>query len=188
MWFQLLRTEDLDCPLALGTANPRLSWVLASDERDARQAAYEIRAASSAVLLKQDRPDLWHTGRVDAPSQRIAYAGAPLRSRQRVYWQVRIWPGTSPRSMSHGPRSSPVDVTSTAFWPAPSKAGYPFCAIYPLGLTLQSARGVCCGAIDGPSRGLGRYRWAIAGVEMPPETTTSARAARRVLRRNVSGI
>ncbi len=113
MWFQLLRTEDLDCPLALGTANPRLSWVLASDERDARQAAYEIRAASSAVLLKQDRPDLWHTGRVDAPSQRIAYAGAPLRSRQRVYWQVRIWPGTSPRSMSHGPRSSPVDVTST---------------------------------------------------------------------------
>jgi alpha-L-rhamnosidase len=119
MWFQFLRTEDLDCPLALGTATPRLSWVLASDERDAHQVAYEVKAASSAALLKQDQPDLWDTGRIEGQSQAARYAGAPLRSRQRVYWQARVWRGSSPRSMSHRPCSMPVDVTSTALVTSP---------------------------------------------------------------------
>jgi hypothetical protein len=113
MWFLRLRTEDLDCPLALGTVNPRLSWVLGSDERGAGQAAFQVSAASDPALL--ERPDLWDTGRVDAPVQRVTYDGAPLRSRQRVYWQVRVWAATMVTSPVQWFETGPL---SAADWPA----------------------------------------------------------------------
>lgn len=59
--------------------------------RGARQAAYQIRAAATpAGLAAGDL--LWDSGRVESDvSAYVAYGGPPLRSGQRVYWQVQIW-------------------------------------------------------------------------------------------------
>ena len=87
-----LRCEYLRNPLGIDGVRPRLSWVLQSSERDQRQIAYEVLAASSPELLSKDTGDLWQSGRVASDqSAQIAYAGKPLSSRQRCFWKVRVW-------------------------------------------------------------------------------------------------
>ncbi len=78
-------------PLGFYDATPVFSWQLSPDGSVQRQSAYQLVAATSADRLP-DRADLWDSGRVE-PSDTIyvAYQGTPLKSRQRVYWQVRYW-------------------------------------------------------------------------------------------------
>ncbi|BET68883.1 glycoside hydrolase family 78 protein [Opitutales bacterium ASA1] len=79
-------------PLGIDVAEPRLSWRVESDERAQVQTAYRILVASSPEALAREEGDLWDTGRIDsADTLHVPYAGAPLRSSQRVYWSVRAW-------------------------------------------------------------------------------------------------
>ncbi len=87
-----LRCEYRVNPLGIDAEKPRLSWLLASPERAQQQTAYEIQAASSLERLKQDRADLWNSGKVTAgESVHIFYAGQPLHTGLRVFWKVRVW-------------------------------------------------------------------------------------------------
>ena len=88
-----LRTEYKVNPLGIDVRQPRLSWELTSAERGVVQAAYQVRVATAPNGL--ERRPLWDSGRVesDASIHRV-YAGPPLQSRQRYYWQVRVWDGT----------------------------------------------------------------------------------------------
>jgi len=90
-----LRTEYLTDPIGVGEARPRLSWKLAAVAEAARglkQSAYQIVAASSQAALEKGAGDVWDSGKV-ASDQTVFvdYAGKPLKSGQRVYWNVRIW-------------------------------------------------------------------------------------------------
>jgi alpha-L-rhamnosidase len=87
-----LRCEYLTNPLGLEVRQPRLSWRLAASARGARQTAYQVRVASDPRHLSAGRGDLWDSGQVasDQSLHRV-YQGAPLASRQRACWQVRIW-------------------------------------------------------------------------------------------------
>ncbi|WGS50629.1 glycoside hydrolase family 78 protein [Paraburkholderia sp. D15] len=77
-------------PLGIDAATPTFSWVIAADQRDQKQTAYQIRVASSPEKL--EKPDLWDSGKVtEDQSQFVPYKGAPLRSRARYFWSVRIW-------------------------------------------------------------------------------------------------
>ncbi|MGW6798307.1 glycoside hydrolase family 78 protein, partial [Streptomyces sp. NPDC055039] len=80
----------------LGTdaAAPLLSWELSGEEgaRDARQSAYQIRAATDPRALTSGRRLLWDTGRVASDrSVAVPYAGPELPPRTRCHWQVRVW-------------------------------------------------------------------------------------------------
>ena len=87
-----LRCEHLDTPMGIEASQPRLSWVLKSDVIGQCQTAYQIMAASSPELLKRERGDLWDTGRrLSNRTANILYEGAPLGSRQRCFWKVRVW-------------------------------------------------------------------------------------------------
>ncbi len=87
-----LRCEYLCNPLGIDVMQPRLSWKLESQWRGQRQTAYEILVASNEELLKDNRADLWNTGKVTSDqSIQIAYSGRPLTSRTRCYWKVRVW-------------------------------------------------------------------------------------------------
>ena len=94
---QTLRIEALRCeyladPLGIDVTKPRLSWTLASDQRGVKQSAYQILVASSAAALAADQGDLWDSGRVSSDeTAHVVYAGAPLASRQRAFWKVRVW-------------------------------------------------------------------------------------------------
>ena len=89
--------DDLRCeyrrdPLGIDVAQPRLSWILQSNERGQRQTAYEICVASTAERLAKDEGDLWQSGRVESDqSNQIVYAGKPPVSHAQCFWKVRVW-------------------------------------------------------------------------------------------------
>ena len=92
-----LRIEDLRCeylkdPLGIDVARPRLSWILQSDQRGQKQTACQVLVASTPEQLAKDQGARWDSGKV--PSNRsvqVVYDGAPLTSRDRCYWKVRVW-------------------------------------------------------------------------------------------------
>ena len=90
-----LRCEYRYNPIGVDVPNPRLSWVLESDEptrRGIRQSAYRIIVSSSLENLKKDNGDLWDTGKVrSSETSQIAYAGKPLKSLTQCWWKVMVW-------------------------------------------------------------------------------------------------
>ncbi len=82
-----LRTEYLVNPLATDETHPRLSWIVESAERGAKQTAYRIVVTSGVAAL-------WDTGKVTSgETVNIVYAGKPLAPSQRCDWKVQIWNG-----------------------------------------------------------------------------------------------
>jgi alpha-L-rhamnosidase len=87
-----LRCEYLVNPLGLDTPQPRLSWIVDSDQRAQTQTAYQLLVASSHVKLDSDRGDRWDTGKVVSDQTiQVPYAGQPLGSGQSCFWKVRVW-------------------------------------------------------------------------------------------------
>jgi len=87
-----LRTEYKENPLGIDSRKPRLSWKIESDARGVMQSAYQIRVARSENDLQGERPVLWDSGRVNSEeSTHRTYDGPELKSRERYYWQVRVW-------------------------------------------------------------------------------------------------
>jgi alpha-L-rhamnosidase len=87
-----LKTEYANNPLGIDTRQPRFSWELLSDQPGQVQTAYEILAARTMEALNADQGDLWSSQVVRSAVQtHVEYAGAHLKSGQRVYWKVRAW-------------------------------------------------------------------------------------------------
>ena len=87
-----LRCEYLGAPCGMDVAQPRLSWQIRSGRRGERQTAYQVLAASSEEGLRDNRGDLWDTGRVASDqSIQVTYGGRALTSRMRCHWKVRVW-------------------------------------------------------------------------------------------------
>jgi alpha-L-rhamnosidase len=87
-----LRTEYLTSPLGIDNVHPRLSWKIISNDRNINQTAYQIKLAKTEEDLKAGKTLLWDTKQVNSnQSVNVEYKGPQLQSRQRVYWQVKIW-------------------------------------------------------------------------------------------------
>ncbi len=87
-----LKTEYVVNPLGLGTRTPRFAWRIESSRRGEQQTAYQVLVATDEAKLAASEGDLWDSGRVASDqSVHVAYAGMPLRSRQKGHWKVRIW-------------------------------------------------------------------------------------------------
>jgi len=87
-----LRCEYRVNPLGIDVTEPRLSWIIESDQRDQKQNAYQILVASSQENLKKGQSDLWDSGKVNSDqSAQVVYKGRKLSSRMRCYWKVRVW-------------------------------------------------------------------------------------------------
>ena len=87
-----LRCEYEADPVGIEVVRPRLSWQMRSSARGQRQTAYQVLVASSEAGLKQNRGDLWDSGKVVSDqSVHVTYAGSPGRSGQRCFWKVRVW-------------------------------------------------------------------------------------------------
>ncbi|MFY0606459.1 MAG: family 78 glycoside hydrolase catalytic domain [Cyclobacteriaceae bacterium] len=86
---QLVVNEGLVNPLGFHSDTPVFSWKLS--KASLAQSAYEIVVASGQDLLLAN-PDLWSSGkRESSQSLYVKYDGAPLNSRDEVFWQVRYW-------------------------------------------------------------------------------------------------
>ncbi|HEY4416555.1 MAG TPA: glycoside hydrolase family 78 protein [Verrucomicrobiae bacterium] len=140
------RCEYLDNPLGIDAAQPRLNWVLASDQRGDKQTAYQILVASSAELLATDKGDLWDSGKVASDeSTQIIYQGQPLDSRQDCFWKVRVWDANgSPGEwgpVAHWQMGLLKKSDWTAQWIQPATPAAPAGQLEIQRATLQNAAG-----------------------------------------------
>lgn len=112
-----LRCEYLKNPLSIDTDRPRLSWIIASDQRAQRQTAFRVLVASSPERLAADQGDLWDSGKVKSEQSVFArYAGTPLASGARCYWKVRIWDRDDVASGWSTPAQFTVGLLSAGDW------------------------------------------------------------------------
>ncbi|MDR0901255.1 MAG: family 78 glycoside hydrolase catalytic domain, partial [Opitutaceae bacterium] len=87
-----LRCEHTVNPLGIDAAAPRFSWRVDTLENGAAQSAYRVLVASSVEKLARGEGDVWDSGRVASRrSAGVAFGGAPLESRARYHWKVRVW-------------------------------------------------------------------------------------------------
>ncbi len=88
---QNLKVEYKINPLGIDVMKPRLSWEIRSDKQNTMQTAYELRCSASESQIQKDENLIWKVKESSDQSIHVPYEGPDLQSRQRVYWQVRIW-------------------------------------------------------------------------------------------------
>ena len=114
-----LRCEYRTNPLGIDIRSPRLSWVIESDRRGEMQTAYQMLVASSPDLLRQDKGDLWDSGKVESGrSTQVEYSGKPLASHQSACWKVKVWDAKGGMAVSKEPASWSMGFSSQAEWKA----------------------------------------------------------------------
>ncbi|MBL7818318.1 MAG: glycoside hydrolase family 78 protein [Saprospiraceae bacterium] len=85
-----LTCEHLVNPLGISERTPRFSWKLESDKRNVKQVAYQIRVSKSPDFATKSI--VWDSKKVNSDeSVLVPYAGVYLASRQKYYWQVKVW-------------------------------------------------------------------------------------------------
>jgi len=95
-----LRCEYLDNPLGIDVVQPRLTWLVRSEERAQTQSAYQILVASSRAGLEDGAGDMWDSGKVlSSETALIPYGGKPLAARTAYWWKVRVWDGAGTASV-----------------------------------------------------------------------------------------
>ncbi len=121
-----LRPADLRCeyrenPSGLDVLEPRFSWTLTAttDERGLTQSAYQVLVASAPERLAREHGDLWDSGKVPASDTlQVTYAGQPLRSRMRAWWQVRVWDRNGQASAWSAPATWTMGLLEPSDWQA----------------------------------------------------------------------
>jgi len=125
------RCEYEQDPLGVDTPTPRLSWILRSPLRGARQTAYQIRVGLTPESLVDGGSPLWDTGQVMSEDQAVVYAGPLLTAHQTCFWTVRVWdaagqqsPWSEPARWTTGP-FRPEDWAGARWITAPPEVGPP---------------------------------------------------------------
>lgn len=86
-----LRCEMMTNPEGIGSTTPRFNWIIKSNERNSLQTSYQILASSSPEKLNEKDADLWNSGVIKSDqSTLVKYAGKALKSRDIVYWTVKV--------------------------------------------------------------------------------------------------
>ncbi len=112
-----LRCEYLVDPLGIGETQPRLSWLLESEERGQRQTAYQVLVATSPQLLRRNQGDVWDSGEVASDeTAAIVYAGQPLTSGLRCYWKAKVWDRDGKPSAWSRPASWSMGLLAPSDW------------------------------------------------------------------------
>ncbi|TXG39537.1 alpha-L-rhamnosidase [Seonamhaeicola maritimus] len=84
-------SEGFKNPLGFYNSKPTFSWKLPVSVKTKWQSAYQVIVASSIELLPNN-PDLWDSKKqLNSQSTFVNYQGEALKSRQKVFWQVRFW-------------------------------------------------------------------------------------------------
>lgn len=122
--FAKTRVTKLVCeyhtnPIGIDVEKPRFGWQILSEAQNVLQQSYEIRVASSVVNLTKKNTLFWTSGKVESEqSVNIEYQGAPLKSMQRAYWQVRVWDNKNNSSAWSEPAYWEMGVLEKESWEA----------------------------------------------------------------------
>jgi alpha-L-rhamnosidase len=115
----VLKCESRVNPLGIDISEPRLSWILFSTKRGAKQTAYKILVSSSEELLAGNKGDLWDSGKIKSDETlEINYEGKPLASNSKYYWKVRVWDQNDAASEWSEPAIWEMGLTEQDDWQA----------------------------------------------------------------------
>ncbi len=93
---ELLRAPDA---AVITDAKPEFGWIVNDRSRGARQSACRVLVASKRELLKQDRGDMWDSGKLETDrSINVEYDGKPLQPESSYWWKVRTWDAAGRKS------------------------------------------------------------------------------------------
>lgn len=169
-----LKCEARVGPLGIDATAPRLSWVVSSDRRGARQSAYQVLVATDRGRLAEGKADLWDSGKVESDATfGVGYAGKPLASHQRVFWTVRVWDGEGKASAwSEGSTWSmgllrPADLAAAWIgYDRPRQVEAP-------AASFGAAKWIWHAADEGASKPKG-HRLFVAGLTLPADAKVEA--------------
>jgi alpha-L-rhamnosidase len=119
---QAVSVQNLTCeyarePLGIDARTPALGWQIASQRQAVSQSAYRIIVSDDIEALKQDKGNLWDSGKVtSSQSQLIRYAGQELKTAQYCYWKVRIWDEQGKPSAWSEPTRWSMGILSPSDW------------------------------------------------------------------------
>ncbi|MDR1723192.1 MAG: glycoside hydrolase family 78 protein [Tannerella sp.] len=84
-----MRCEYLVNPQGINTAQPRFSWIIASDGRSVYQQSYRIIVGDNLFDVRHCRGNCWDSGVSTTDNTvNIVYEGKPLASDRTYYWRV----------------------------------------------------------------------------------------------------
>lgn len=87
-----LKCEFQENPLGIDRAQPLLQWKISDDRRGAKQTAYQVIVAASPETLKQNKGDIWDSGKIESDqSVHLAYGGPALNTGKTYFWKARVW-------------------------------------------------------------------------------------------------
>lgn len=110
-----LRCEYAAQPVDVDESSPRFTWMYGG--KDFRQSAFEIAVATDPALLKSDEADVWRSGRIETTRPFAEFAGKPLVSGQRYYWNVTAY-GEDGRELQSSDASFRTAKMETDEWQA----------------------------------------------------------------------
>ncbi|HVM19986.1 MAG TPA: family 78 glycoside hydrolase catalytic domain [Egibacteraceae bacterium] len=159
-----LRCEHLHDPLGIDRSRPWLSWAI---DGDTTPAQVRVRVASDASVIPA--ADLWDSGPLPGTLAGVTYGGAPLQSRQQVWWTVTATDDRGVDQCSQPARFEMGlldDTDWTAEW-----IGLPWTGSERPAPQLRTTV-----AVDAPvirarlyASALGVYRLWLAGAEVTPD-------------------
>lgn len=114
-----LTTEYIQNPLGIDISNPRLSWILLSDDRNQKQIAYEIIVSDNLKEVLSGIGKIWSTGKINSnQSTHIVYSGNRLQPFSKYYWRVKVYDSKNQSSEWSIVNSFETAMLSSADWQA----------------------------------------------------------------------
>jgi len=106
-------------PLGIDRAQPLLQWKISDDRRSARQTAFQVIVAASPEVLKQNKGDVWDSGKADSDqSVHVVYTGPALETGKTYFWKVRLWDKDGKASAWSEPASWEMGLLNKNDWQA----------------------------------------------------------------------
>lgn len=107
-----LQTNARTKPLGIPGDDPTFGWKSTSSARGVVQSAYEVKVGTT-----EGGDDAWSSGKVDSDRQvDVSYAGDPLASQTRYYWQVKVWDGDGQESAWSAPSWFETGILTAGEW------------------------------------------------------------------------
>lgn len=113
-----LSCEHLTKPIGIDAPAPRLSWKMQSKAASKAQSAYELWVGTDSLLLHKGKQLVWNSGKVNAGSNLVTYAGTALQPFTKYFWTVKVWDDKA-KQLKPGPIAS----FETGFLPGTSWSG-----------------------------------------------------------------
>lgn len=114
-----LTCEFVENPLGLASTSPRFSWMIAANEKNVRQTAYELLVSETLAELHVSGTTTWHSGKVSSDqSVLVEWAGKSLKPFQRYYWKVRVFDANGTASAWSDPAWFETAMLSHEDWQA----------------------------------------------------------------------